>query len=388
MEQAKRQVQRVVERLLMAIVLLFVLQVDSSLADVLVIRTSDGSEKEVVGEVLQEARDDSCLFQTPDGQLEIFTADQIVSKKIDIETVASMSHEELEKQLATELPDNFKFLSTKHYVIAYQTGQQYADWIKNLYERRLYRQFESFSKTKLNRFKLSDPKFPLVAIVFSSRPEYERHVKRTLGIEVGDMIAHYNQMTNRVSMYDLTFDLGGGDLKNRRRLEEVLSRPAAIPMVATIIHEGTHQLMHNRGMQKRMADRPLWLNEGMAIYFEAPALDNGRGWLNPGRPHPTRLAVLRQSLPGRGSNSLETLIGTDARFHGAEGPVAYAESWALIHFLLRRKPKPFRAYLKEMSEKKVAISVDAETRLSDFKKHFGDDMARLDREFLKFVSGM
>ena len=42
--------------------------------------------------------------------------------------------------------------------------------------------------------------------------------------------------------------------------------------MATIVHEATHQIAFNCGMQQRYADIPLWLCEGMAVYFEAPDL--------------------------------------------------------------------------------------------------------------------
>lgn len=356
-------------------------------ADTLVVDRGAGQRETLVGEVVEEARDKSCLFQTTDGQLEIFAADQIIEKKIEIESVPAMSHRELAKSLLDELPKGFRVLRTKHYVIAYQTEVEYAQWIESLYERRLYKGFEVFARSKLKRYELTDPKFPLVAIVFSSKPEYARHVSRTLGIDVGDMLAHYNPMTNRVAMYDLTFDLGNGT-PGRRPLNQILSQPAAIPMVATIIHEGTHQLMHNRGMQTRMADRPLWLNEGMAIYFEAPELRNSQGWQKPGLPHPSRLAAFRSSLPTRAENSLETLISTDERFLGEPAVVAYAESWALNYFLITRKSREFTGYLKMMSQQKVSVPVSAEERLADFREHFGDDLVQLDREFLSFVSRM
>lgn len=359
----------------------------TAFADTLIVDRGLGKQETLIGEVVEEARDRSCLFQTTDGRLEIFSADQIIEKKIEIETVPAMSRKELASSLLNELPKGFRVLRTKHYVIAYQTEVEYARWVETLYQNRLYPSFEKFARAKLDRYDLADPEFPLVAIVFSSKPEYARHVSRTLGIDVGDMLAHYNPMSNRVAMYDLTFDLGIG-LPGRRPLGQILSQPAAIPMVATIIHEGTHQLMHNRGMQTRMADRPLWLNEGMAIYFEAPSLRNSKGWQRPGLPHPTRLAAFRRSLPTRAADSLETLIKTDDRFLGETAVIAYAESWALNYFLINKKRKEFTSYLKMMSEKKVSVPVGPEERLADFRKYFGDSIESLDKEFLAFVARM
>ncbi len=348
-----------------------------------VVITRGGKEVALSGELLQEAQDKSVLFQTTDGRLHVFAASQIVSLEREIEKASVMTHEEVGEALLAELPGDFKILQTEHYVIAYQTELAYAEWIGELYEKRLFPEFENFAKKKL-KYKLSESIYPLTAIVFGSKPEYDRYAQRELGGELGSMIAHYNQMTNRVAMYDLTFDLGVGVPGDPRRLDKVLAQPAAIPMVATIIHEGTHQLMYNRGMQTRFADGPLWLNEGMANWFETPDLRNGNGWRRPGLVNQLRLRHLKQYLQNRPSNSLEALVASDARF-GGEGTLdAYAESWALNHFLLKRRTRDFRNYLKAVSGKQAGFPVDAETRLNEFKEHFGD-LEKLDRALQKYI---
>ena len=82
-------------------------------------------------------------------------------------------------------------------------------------------------------------------------------------------------MTNRVAMYDLTADFGNGAGQNRD-FEDILRDPRSIRMVTTIIHEGTHQLMFNTGLQTRLADTPYWLNEGCLLYT-SPSPRDQRG---------------------------------------------------------------------------------------------------------------
>lgn len=351
-----------------------------SVADTLVVKR-DGKQVTIEGEFLLDALDKSILFEATDGQLHIFTADQIVSLDEAVETLPAMDHEQLGKSLLEDLPDGCKILKTDHYVIAYQTEVAFAEWIRDLYEERLVSEFEKFAKKNL-KYKLSQSRFPMAIVVFGSRPEYDRYVFRELGAEPGSMIAHYSQMTNRVALYDLTFDLGAAG--KQRSLKEVLSKPDAIPMVTTIIHEGTHQLMFNRGMQARLGDAPLWLNEGMANWFETPDPRNGKGWRRPGMVNRARMAQLRTYFNARPENSLEALIASDARFAGADALDAYAESWALMHFLLKRRTKQFREYLKSIGDKSPGVPVDAATRLKEFTDHFGA-LEKLDRAFLKYV---
>ena len=353
----------------------------SVMADTLTV-TRDGKEVSLVGEFLFKAQDKSILFQSIDGQLHVFTSEQIVDLNKEIEVAPSMDQKQLGESLLKDLPTGFKVLHTENYVIAYQTEPAFAKWIAELYEKRLISEFEKFSKKKL-RYELSDSKFPLAVVVFGSRPEYDRYATRELGTDPGTMIAHYSQMTNRIAMYDLTFDLGDGD--KARKLDDVLLEPAAIPMVTTIIHEATHQLMFNRGMQARLGDAPLWLNEGMANWFETPDLKNKNGWRRPGMINSLRLARVKAFIPNRPADSLETLVSGDSRF-GNEGAFdAYAESWALVYFLLKHRRNEFCDYLKAVSSKQPGGKVDAETRLNEFTKHFGN-LKKLDRAFLKYVN--
>ncbi len=88
------------------------------------------------------------------------------------------------------------------------------------------------------------------------------------------MIGYYNLQTNRVTMYDLT---GVDDLRqNRRRtssashVNQILSQPEAERTVATIVHEATHQLAYNSGLQTRFADNPFWVSEGLRFILRRP----------------------------------------------------------------------------------------------------------------------
>jgi hypothetical protein len=341
----------------------------------------NGKTVDVEGEVLIEAQDESLLFQTRNGQLLIVKAEEIQEKTLVDEPTQPYTADEIGEQLLEELPDGFRIYKTDQYVIAYQTELQYAKWIGGLYEKRLYKAFRTFWKKK--KFDLEKPAFPFVAIVFKSKEEYTRYVQRELGEPPGSMVAYYNLMTNRVAMYDLT-----GDFDTRRRpIDEVLRNPRAIPMVATIIHEGTHQLIFNTGMQTRLAESPLWMNEGLAIYFETPNLDNARGWRLPGLVNYDRLLRFRESLSVRQKNSLETLIASNDRFNNDPETSldAYAESWALNYFLLKRKTSQYVDYIKFMSQKKRLETDSPETRLKEFKQFFGEDLATLDEEFLNYV---
>ncbi len=343
----------------------------------------------VQGEVLIEAQDGSILFQEMDGALRILTSAEIANKTIQEQPLPPMTKKQLGEALLADLPEGFKIHTTDDYVIAYQTGRAYAKWIGNLYQGPLNRGFKNFWGKHRFKLDVEKPKFPLVAVIFATRQQYEAQVRRELNVEVGGMVAYYNLHTNRVMMYDLTSDrrTGNAEAQTQRDIDKILLTSQGIWMVTTIIHEGTHQLMFNTGLQTRLADTPLWLNEGIAMYFEPPDLNARQGWRVPGRTNYHRLNVLRKNQ-ARPANSLETLISDDQRLQsqGDVTLVAYAESWALVHFLINRKPMKFGQYLKFLSQKQPQQAPQPGQRLADFKQFFGDDLLKLDEEFIAYVN--
>ena len=345
----------------------------------------DGSEVDLVGDILIEGQNGSLYFQQNNGRIWFVQPEQIVTRKDSAVDAVPASFDEMKEQLLGELPDGFRIYKTKHYLIAYQTELAYAKWLAQLYELRLYRVFEVFWQRK-KKFDLHDPKFPLVAVVFKSKAEYQRYMDRDLG-PGQDMVAYYNFQSNRVAMYDLT--LGGrrpGERISNRRIEEVLRSPAAIYQVATIIHEATHQLTFNRGIQTRFADTPLWLNEGLAMFFEAPDVNNRQGWRRAGLVFDQRLTRFRNSLRSRPDNAIEILITDDDRLRDPKTALdGYAEAWAFNHFLLNRRSKQFVKYLQALSKKEPLSTADAQQRIAEFKQYLGSDLGKLERDFLKYV---
>lgn len=344
-----------------------------------------GKTVELDGEILIEGKDNSLYFREVDGKIWFVEPNQIQNKVDAEEAVEPITKKAIGQRLLKELPQGFRIYETKHYVIAYQNEKAFARWVSGLYESRLYRAFETFW-VKKKKLELTDPQYPLIVIIFGTRAQYQQYVDRELG-PGQTMIAYYNLQTNRVIMYDLTAEQRNPNQPiNDRNIGLVLQNPAAIPMVATIVHEATHQLIFNRGIQTRFADTPLWLNEGLAMFFEAPDLRSKTGWQTPGRIFERRLIRFRQYLAGRPADSLKTLIMTDSRLRDAESSVdAYAEAWALNHFLLNRYSKQYVQYINHMSDKVVLGEDSPETRLADFQQFLGEDLAKLDKEFVDYV---
>ncbi|MFO0943900.1 MAG: DUF1570 domain-containing protein [Pirellulales bacterium] len=336
-------------------------------------------------EVIKKYGDGSALLQVPDGQLLSLFPEEIVEKQPVEAAMQALTQDEMIEQLKTQLKPDFKFLKTKHYVFAYNTSQIYADWVGQLYER-FYRAF--FNDWNTRGIKLQEPRFPLVAIVFRTKADYLEFAHKDIGKDADAMIGYYYINSNRVIMYDITgVDENvptNGKISSQFVINTIKSQPDGERNVATIVHEAVHQLAYNTGLQVRLADNPRWLSEGLAMYFEAPDLNNPQGW-KIGNVNYYNLRLFISYLNQRPADSIRTLIQDDQKF-GDPALVsgAYSESWALTYFLMKGKKKQFTAYMKEIAELEVLAEADVRKRVEHFEKHFGD-LEKLDREFLNYV---
>ena len=345
----------------------------------------DGTRRYVSGRVLVDAQDGGRLLQTVDGTLWTIQPDEIVKESSDQRPFAPLPLDGLTAQLLKELPQGFRSHTTAHYIIAHDTSRAYAVWCGGLFER-LHRAFVNYWTRR--GMDLHEPEFPLVVIAFADSAAFHKHAAAELGDAATAVLGYYSLQTNRVTMYDLT---GAEKLRGRsdRRgsvadINRLLAQPAAEPLVATIVHEATHQVSYNVGLQTRYADNPMWLSEGLAVYFETPDLASRRGWRGIGQVNRRRLATFQQGLAARPTASLASLIASDGRFRDTRtGPAAYAEAWALNHFLIRQRPEEFTAYLQMLAAKPRMIEDDPDTRLGEFKRFFGNNLRTLDADILQ-----
>ena len=210
------------------------------------------------------------------------------------------------------MPAGFRSYNTPHYVIVFDTSRTYAQWTSSLLER-LHKAFTNYWEGQ--GIELHEPEFPLPVLLFATRQEYEQASREDLPGGTGTIIGFYSLRSNRVNMFDLTGVealRGGGGRGSIKEINQMLSQPAAVPLVATVVHEATHQIAFNCGLQQRYADIPLWLCEGMAVYFEAPDLASTHGWRGIGRVNYPRLETLPQNICPIGTTTRSKFILRDS----------------------------------------------------------------------------
>jgi hypothetical protein len=97
-------------------------------------------------------------------------------------------------------------------------------------------------------------------------------------------------------------------------------------------HELTHAILHSV-----LKDVPIWLDEGLAEYFEVPAGTNG--------VNPKHVELLRQTDVRFDLDRLEQLKEINQMT-----PAEYREAWAWTHLMLRSTPRAKQALLSYLQE--------------------------------------
>ena len=353
-----------------------------------VVMEEDGKSVRLSGKVLTEAQNGGLLVQDQEGVLIAVQPQQLVSRTRDDTPFSFLSAEELQARLLERLPSGFRAHTTLHYLICYNTSPVYAKWCGSLYER-LFQAFYNYWERR--GLKLKEPELPLVALVFADQSSYERSARSELGDASLSVVGFYSLRTNRVTMFDLTGSHGlrgpVGRFTSTAQISSLLMQPSAERLVATIIHEATHQIAYNCSLHTRYADIPQWVSEGLAVFFETPDLRSSQGWRNIGGVSASRLAQFRHYLATRPPESLRSLVEDNKRFRQTGTALdAYAEAWALQHFLITMRLSAYVRYLRKLSEKSPLIYDTPEQRWAEFREAFGEDPAALDTEFLRYVS--
>jgi hypothetical protein len=338
----------------------------------------------IKGRVIAIDRDAACILQTDRGNLHTIFWEDVASANHTETPFKVLTIKELSEELSAE--SKLSTVTSDHYVVIYRGSNAYAKWIVELYER-LYRAFYAYWKGA--GIELQEPEFPLVVNVFTNRDGFMLQARED-GVESAEaMIGYYHINTNQTVSYDLTgsqLTAKGEKVGKNALVNLIRSQPGWERTVATIVHESVHQLAYNSGLQVRLADNPLWLSEGIAMFFEAPDLSSSRGWSGIGKANHYQLLSLRAQSAALQGDWITPLIQDDALFADGETVgLAYAQSWALTYYLMKHQSTKFADYMRDIGQGKPWEADDSKARLASFHKHFGSDMIKLQQEVLQKV---
>lgn len=349
-------------------------------------RDAGESERSIAGRVLVRATDGGLLLEDRAARLWTVTAENLIEETQQDEAFTPLAASELGTHLIAELNaaggfGELKTTESDHYVVVSNTGQAFVDWTVAMLER-LHDAFRYFWDRQ--GFETHDPEFPLPVVIVKSRDQFTQLATydRTPGSAKGQ--GYFLVTANRTTLVDLTASEAASSARNLAEVQRLVKRNPA--SVATVVHEATHQIAFNCGMHRRYADNPVWLTEGIAMYVETPDLNSRRGWRTIGRVNRNRLEQFRDfASKRRETDTLKTLLQSNLRFAKAETALdAYAEAWALTHFLIRTKPRDFVNYLQKIAAKPLLQWDEPETRVADFRNVFGS-LPEIDKAMQQYL---
>jgi hypothetical protein len=303
-----------------------------------------------------------------DGQVIEFAPEQAADYGVIPGEFRSYSQAEIRGQLLREFGQGYDVSGVGHYLVVHPAGQK-DQWAMRFED--LYRSFVHYFSAR--GWKLSEPQFPLVAVVYPRQSDFLRQAAAEGVPPASGLLGYYSPQTNRILM----FDASGG------------SRDWTIN-AETIVHEAAHQCGFNTGVHSRYGAQPRWVVEGVGTLFEARGV-----WQS--RLYPTQSDRLNRSLLARyranaaagkrPSDALSQLITSD-RYFQASSSLAYPEAWAFTFFLSETEPRKYAEYLAKVAAAPAFSRRSGTQRLADFTAVFGTDLAMLDARLQRFVAGL
>jgi hypothetical protein len=335
------------------------------------------------GEVLIEASD-GLVFKSRDGQYFVITPENMINRTEDDKPFQAYSMKEHIRRLELEFPRaaGYSVMERPHFLIVYTTSRGFAQWYSRILER-VCNGFKNY--WSIRGLRLTDPEFPLVTIIYSNRDDFFKHAESE-GLNLSrNILAYYSKLTNRVVLCDLAgFESAGKN--DRKSISQYLRQPEALFNIATVVHEATHQVSMNNGMQQRFSPYPLWVAEGVALFHETPDVKDSLGWNLTPKVNGIRLRDLRNYLQKKPVEPIQRIIKDDKLLRDSETVVDnYAMAWGLTYFLAKTKKTQFCNYLKKLAEKKPQSDDSPEIRLKDFEEFFGNDWEKFYKECDNFL---
>ena len=287
------------------------------------------------------------------GRIVILEPDEIASiEKVDDRFYAK-SFEQMRASLQKEFGSKYTVSATRHFLVVHPPGD-YETWA--LPFEQLYVRFAAYFKTR--GLTISEPEFPMVAVVLRTRNEFMQMAKAR-DIPPG-VVGYYAFHTNRLIAY-------------QRKSSWQNSSTNWADTMSTVIHEATHQTAANTGIHSRLGINPRWVTEGLATMFEAKGVNNYFKYPEfKTRINWERLDDLRQLYANKKvKGTVEQLVLGDTIFEH-DPARAYAVSWALSLYLAERNPHRYVQYLEMLQKHEMTSSLSASSRLKYFHASFGE----------------
>ena len=329
--------------------------------------TADDAGRAAMGRVHVRVGDGAVVL-LPDGQLVARKAAQFSASERPFQP---LDKEALKARLVEEF-HGFKAANTNHYVYVYNTSEEFALATSRILETMLSDKTGLKAFAENQKLTVHEPATPLVAVMFRTVDEFQQYRRMPDGV-----VAYYHTVSNRVFMYEQS---GDGNSRPDLALQQ---------SIATIAHEGAHQILHNVGVQQRLSLWPMWLSEGLAEYCAPTSTDTRLRWKGVGVVNDMRMFELEQYVKTNAAAAPSGELIDHTVLAARLTSTGYASAWSLVHYLAKNKRAEFAAYLRDVSqfgpfEEATEITPPGIVRGNRdlFVKHFGDDFAGLENKLV------
>jgi hypothetical protein len=224
--------------------------------------------------------------------------------------------------------------------------------------KRVDRVFTGFCREL--RLDTRRPEYPLVLLIFETDRDFDAYAAKPAngrGLDVESMAGFYSPLTNRLAM----------------RIGEC--RTFEVPL-----HEAIHQQAYNRGVLQRLADVPVWFDEGIATGFETDGVRIDIG--------PTKInANYAQQVPQSTTLTWQDIVEDDRKFRGnVLAGEAYVHAWSLHWLLITQHRRGYTKYVKQLGQIAPLGKPTEAERDQLFLECFGQSVESLHKEFPRLLT--
>ena len=285
------------------------------------------------------------------------------------------SPDELQKRLGKYFGNRYDISKTEHFVVIHPRGGT-AFWAEPF--QRHYERLKDYFTT--NGFEMTEPEFPMVAIVLRSRKEFDLQLKKEATFDKS-IIGFYSKKSNRITTY----------APSGLRLTPTGAKQTQgwLESSPTIVHEVAHQIAFNGGLHNRFSGVPKWISEGLAMLCETRGVYNFRNSTSiASRVNKLRLKSFRKFQDeGKTSGMLLDLIQSDRAF-STDPELAYAVSWAISFYLNENRQAEYFDFLRRDAKRGEFQEHGKLDRVGFFIRHFGNDIKALEKRMNLFVDAL
>ena len=331
----------------------------------------------------------------------------------------------LKEEMQRRFKHDFRTRNSKHFVLVYDTTDAFAAQRATSMEK-VYDAFRFYFNMNTLRPDFLEER--LVVVLFKDREDYLAYIKQTENADFSWSAGFYSQRSNRSAFYDeasgstaASVSKQADELKaridefnrqiatargqnqtgmvnnltvQRNRVSEALAQfnnrlgnQVLLQNNSKTMHEAAHQVAFNMGIQTRTVDYPMWLSEGMACSFE---FEDSAGHRGPALLNTGRISIIKGAIRDNKLPTIEKVISEDPEDTPDEATlsIAYAEAWALFHYLYKYHRQGMEDYLLAYKNHRILRRIGPEERRTMFTKAFGADLDALNRKFVDYLKSL